>query len=580
MNHVQFKYSQKTRKISRILISILVIIVIVIIVFDCLYASIEVKGNFSNRFYSDLKHKDSVNTVCVFVPHPDDEIWLAGTIIKGFLEEGIDVHVILYTDGLSSMQGERNLEVMKSCNDLGVKEENVHYLGYENLNQFEEEYPRGTRTPELRDSIKISIKNIIEKITPQLIIASDFDYNRDHRLYTILFDESIGEMLHQRRLNPKTFIWKGYCYNTSYYSERDYYDSINLLSTVKPTDVQNKDYETDVPQFLWKDRLRVPVCRDALVRSSNENYVMHAIKKHVTQHVRLKFLSCLNSDAVFWQRNVDNRFDYATIKVSSGEAKYLTDFKFYDCNDIRYTKRYNVDFTDCVWSPDEQDVDKTIDVYFEHPESISDIILYDNPSIKDNILSVKITVNDSASFIYSTIDKKGAPSHLSLNQSKVKHLTIKVVNSEGNNAGLVEIEAIRPLNKQINANKICDENGNFIYKSYLTKDKASYKLSYYSSLDSECSLVLLKAEGVQLRGNKLLFNDDFNQCTIFLKDKRTGIVYDTVEIERLNKLQERFWSFYKEYDELRLKVGDIMERNIFVQKILRVVHYPEGFLWK
>lgn len=564
------------KKRSRIIIPIIVIFAIVILSFEILYSSIEVNGDFSNRIYSDLKNKDSVSTVCIFVPHPDDEIWLSGTIIKNFLEAEIDVHVIFYTDGRSSMRGERNIEAIKSCKNLGLQEANIHFLGFENFAQFDKNFPHGTRTSQMRDSIKNSICNTIIKLSPQLIISSDFDFNRDHRLYSILFDESIGEMRYKHLLSPKTLIWKGFCYNTSYYSKNDYYNSINLLSTIKPFEVQNKNYETDVPQYLWKDRLRLPIYKGALTRSSERNYIMDAIKNHVTQHVRLKFLSCLNSDAIFWERNVDNRLAYASLNATSGNAKYLTDFKFYDCKDVRYNKRYNVNFTDCVWTPSKLDTNKTVDFHFFRPESISNIVLYDNPSLKDNVISIKISVNDSESFFFSSIDKKGAPSCFHLNKSNVKHLSIKIEKSEGLNAGFVEIEALRPICRQIVVNKICDRDGNFIYKAFVPESQKSYKLSYYSSVHSNCSLILCKGNGVKLEDNELYFNKFFDKCVISLKDEKTGVIYDTIEIKRLSRFQEQFWNLFKRLDLLKLEFGDKIERNIFVQKFIRIMHFPQG----
>ncbi len=566
----------KRKRFVLVLLYIVVIIMIISIAGNCLYHSIEPKGEFSNRFYSDLKQVNYINTVCMFIPHPDDEIWLAGSTIKGFEEAGIDVHVVIYTTGRSSMLGERDLEFLKSCMDLGVKKDNLHYLGFENHQQFDEEFPRGTSTPELRDSIKYSIKNAIINIKPQLVIASDFDFNRDHRLYSILFDEAIGEMLHEHQLPKTTLVWKGFCYNTSYYSENDYYNSINLLSTIKPTDVQNSKYETDVPQFLWKDRLRIPIYKDALSRSHGENYIFDAISNHVTQHVHLKYMCSVNSDVVLWQRNVDNLFNNSSIHVSSGNSKYLTDFKFYDSDDIRYSRRYNVNYVDCIWSPDDEDLKKKIDVIFDKNESIQNIILYDNPSLSDNILSVEISVNDSVSFIFDSIDKKGAPSTIRLERDNVKNLSIKVVSYEGENAGFVEIEALKKKELEIVSNKICDREGNFIYKAFVPSYKEPYSLTFYSSNNTDCEFILNQRNTMLLSDSTILFDETCNKCTVSLKDKNTGKVYDTVEIERLNGLQEWYWGIYKWYDEVKLRIGDKIERNIFIQKLLRIIHYPEG----
>ncbi|MCK4778913.1 MAG: PIG-L family deacetylase [Candidatus Lokiarchaeota archaeon] len=90
--------------------------------------------------------------IIVFVPHPDDESYSAGGSIIKWLNEGHDVHIILFTDGRAGYrkakeQNEleeceetritedelaeiRLLEAEAACELLGVKKENVHFLKY------------------------------------------------------------------------------------------------------------------------------------------------------------------------------------------------------------------------------------------------------------------------------------------------------------------------------------------------------------------------------------------------------------------------------------------------------------------
>lgn len=566
------------RILITIIISLLLCWIGIYALYNNLYESIAVKGKFYNICYKELQKKDSINTVCIFVPHPDDEIWLAGSIIKSFREVDIDVHVIYYTNGRSSMQGERNIEALKSCLDLGVVEKNVHFLGFENFQQFEESFPDGTRTPQIRADIKKAIKRTIMDLRPQLIIANDFDFNRDHRLFSILFDESVGEMLNTNLLNPTTKIWKGFCYNTSYYSKNDYYDSINLISTKKPIDVQNKTFETDIPQFVWRNRLRLPVYKDVLERSEGRNYIMDAIRNHVTQHIYLKYLCSINSDAVFWSRTVDNRFRNAEITVSSGNSKYLTDFKFYDCNDIRYSKRYNVDFRNYLWQPAHNDMEKSINATFWRPEHLKKIVLYDDPSIENNIKSVRITLNDTCIIKKSIIDEKGGPTEVDLPNFPICFMKISIDKYEGKNPGIAEIEAISKTNTEFEVNKICDEHDNFVYKAFIPSKAKTYRLGYYSSANRKCNISILYGDHVTLKNNELLVGKKFKHCTLILKDHVSGTIYDAIEVVRLNQQQEFFWNVFRQYDYLKLRISDRVERNTLVQKIIRIIHYPQG-LW-
>ena len=58
----------------------------------------------------------------------------------------------------------------------------------------------------------------------------------------------------------------------------------------------------------------------------------------------------------------------------------------------------------------------------------------------------------------------------------------------------------------------------------------------------------------------------------------SGTIYDAIEVVRLNQQQEFFWNVFRQYDYLKLRISDRVERNTLVQKIIRIIHYPQG-LW-
>lgn len=83
-------------------------------------------------------------TVLVFTPHPDDDTFGCGGIIKILADNGNKVVVVIYTnDDKGSLDLEmtserlariRKTEEENACEILGIPSENIHWLGYEDGN--------------------------------------------------------------------------------------------------------------------------------------------------------------------------------------------------------------------------------------------------------------------------------------------------------------------------------------------------------------------------------------------------------------------------------------------------------------
>lgn len=71
--------------------------------------------------------------VLVIAPHPDDEVLLAGGVMARAVEQGRRVAVIIVTNGDYSCERDgylREAESIAALKLLGVKESDVHFLGY------------------------------------------------------------------------------------------------------------------------------------------------------------------------------------------------------------------------------------------------------------------------------------------------------------------------------------------------------------------------------------------------------------------------------------------------------------------
>lgn len=83
------------------------------------------EGHFS---YKKLFHG---NTLMVIVPHEDDEINAAGSVICGACREGMEVVCVFITNGdYKYLPQVRIEEAIRSLAVLGVPEKDVVFLGY------------------------------------------------------------------------------------------------------------------------------------------------------------------------------------------------------------------------------------------------------------------------------------------------------------------------------------------------------------------------------------------------------------------------------------------------------------------
>lgn len=533
------------------------------------FSKLSYNGDHSNSFFTELKNHHIYKAI-VFIPHADDEIYVAGSLLYGLNKANIKTYVVYFTNSNSfGYGGKRKLEAINSCKELGVSNENIFFLDFPERKQSDTSDITGTSSLNDRHKIKETIKSIILKLSPQLIVCSDFDFHRDHRLYSILFDESIGELKKEKKFS-NCIIWKGFAYETSYNAPNDFYN-INLLSTKKPTDQQNKKYDTDVPFYEWDARIRIPVHNDILTHSIFFNPLYKASSKHWTTIVYLKALNAINSDQVFWNRRIDNLAFSAKFEVSSGDPKHLNDFKLFDVQDITINKRYNVEYYNCVWIPSIADKQKKITIKFPQPINIYSIVLYDNPDLNNNILSGELELDDGSYINLSNFKKNGAPSEFQVNKMGISSLSFKIVDFEGKTPGLSEFEIFSQKMSHPRILKLIDQNTDaFIYKYFVTNN-AQIPLSVYlyPKYFTDYSITVedsLKSHA-SIKNNHFIMKNKFRKCNIIVRSKNNPELYDKVEFIKLNKFDIFIYNLFSEIDFKCVIFVDKFNRNNIIRAI-------------
>jgi LmbE family N-acetylglucosaminyl deacetylase len=117
----------------------------------------------------------------VFSPHPDDETLSSGGLIQAAVARGIEVRVILVTDGNRRGQGiKRQAEFKKALEGLGVKDQDIIMLGYKD---------EGTKNVPTA-IFQASLEKQINGFNPQIVVyPSRFDEHPDHRTTGLMVEK-------------------------------------------------------------------------------------------------------------------------------------------------------------------------------------------------------------------------------------------------------------------------------------------------------------------------------------------------------------------------------------------------------
>lgn len=420
--------------------------------------------------------------VLVLVPHEDDEILVAGGVIEEYLKYGSEVFICFYTNGDFYVPAETRLrEALSVARDMGVPESNVVFLGYgDNMsagmhiyNQPEAvclESPRGRSTTYAleehppfgsseyrRENIVSDLRRLVLELLPDTVFCVDFDPHPDHAALSLFFDEAMESILKRENNSYFPILLKSPCYSTAFNADFDFH-APNLRSTVPPP----TDY---YPQrFDWDKRVRFPVNPDGLSRSIYDCDTFRHLNLHASQDAPMKAEGVINGDKVFWLRETNSLSYQAKFSASSGSVAYLNDFKTADIPDV---ENKPMDLGNCAWIPHKDDDEKTVTVTLEKESSIDHLRLYPNPAGDSRVLNALISFDDGSRVESGELNRHGG-SLVHVGKANVKSFSVRLVSTEGEGAGLSEIEIFEHREEcPFNFIKLQNMQGDFIYDYYI-----------------------------------------------------------------------------------------------------------------
>ena len=404
----------------------------------------------------------SHKNVMIVVPHQDDDINLMGGLIEQYTAAGSDVTVVFATNGdCFADPGIRADEVLKVLTELGVKQENICYLGFGDQwmaqdfggNEISHIYhspdpdrvwtsrhgstatygtssiPCYLQLPYTRRNYVYSFESLLLEKQPDTIFAVDFDPHIDHKATGAFFEEALCNVLTSNpNYHPR--VYKGFCYATAWEAPGDYFNSMNLHATLLP---QASVWAETAFGYKWEDRDRFPISETNLNRVLFHNSVYRSLQLYRSQGAALRAKRILNGDKVFWQRRTDSLLYGAEIFVDGAPTTLLNDFKL---KDFSVTPDGST-----VIDPALPLQSSTVSVVLSESTTVNSICLYDDPDPLANILSGCIRFSDGSKLDFGPLEANGSATTLSFPEKQVEHMEIVITAWEGQQAGLSEIEA-------------------------------------------------------------------------------------------------------------------------------------------
>ncbi|MBS6255217.1 PIG-L family deacetylase [Megasphaera massiliensis] len=413
---------------------------------------------------SFLNQSASGKKVLVIVPHEDDEINVAGSLMYHYIQSGAEVFCAFTTNGDYSFDAvTRMKEAWRSLQVLGVRK--IFFLGYGDTSNayagghlfyatdkavtspagHQETYSchdfpdyafvkRGQHSCYCRQNFKQDLTDLILDIRADLLVVVDCDVHADHRAASIVFEDALGDILRQPGNSYHPTVLKGFAYCTSFGAPKDFYAD-NIRSVPKPS--PGDDIFIDTSLYEWGRRLRFPVrsaCRGAYLR---RNILYRALFQHASQSAALHAVRIANGDTVFWQRRTDNLVFQATVTASSGNAAKACDFKIIDTADIDVKKFVPAQY---LWSPDNRDAKRCLHFQWSSQQVITTVSLAGNIEDSGRIEKVRLSFSDGTSYDIGPLPTRGRVLEYTLPTSKsVSACTLKILETTGAAWGLSEV---------------------------------------------------------------------------------------------------------------------------------------------
>lgn len=395
--------------------------------------------------------------VMILIPHPDDEIMVGNYLLYNLAKDNeYEITVIVYCNGdMHAYEGEIRLkECIRSLACVGLDESRIIFLGYGdsgvkanmhiyhgNNGQIVPSYCGRTETKALdshpewcyqkhglhrsftRENFKYDLKECMIDLKPDILLCVNYDSHPDHRALSLMFDECMGEVL-KSDISYKPLVLKRYSYNGLWGGIPDYFTTDNKTKI---------DYSKIIELPEGEIRIRcVPAFRWIF---SCPLYQM--TRCHKTQEADLYATKIINCDEVVFRKHTENLMIGCELSATSGNPSFVNDFKIQDANDITVL---NPESNYCAWIPERTDTDRALTIELPKVSKLNEICFYENNSIFSRIKNIQVAIDGKVILETGELIHSGKKNSFLLSGIAGKCITVKILDSIGEESGLSEIE--------------------------------------------------------------------------------------------------------------------------------------------
>lgn len=405
------------------------------------------------------------NKILIFVPHQDDEINVAGALICLLSKSReYEVIVVFSTVGycINGNEKTRLYEAKKAQAILGYDRMIVlaygdNYKGvhlYEaqedeiceslsgrsttfNIKDFESFHYKkyGQQCHYTRKNFKSDVRDVILEESPSVIVCVDVDCHPDHKALSLIFDEVMGEILHSNN-GYHPVVLKKFAYLGVYNGCHDYFDEIAQPTTAS---FHNERNTALCFPYKWEERLNVRNLESNYSLSFWTSSIFKALKSHRSQTAIAHFDQICNVDECYWIRKTTSLTYAASIHASTGDVKYLNDFKIVDTDDIRNMSFNMLPSLEKSWRPDANDEQPSIVIKLNKPTRASELKLYVPVSTH-----LRFDVYADKKFLFHIDDFVNFNCTVDLNNIIIQTLRIVFDNEKTGKLYISELEIFQP----------------------------------------------------------------------------------------------------------------------------------------
>ena len=398
------------------------------------------------------------------VPHEDDELLVGGAALVELIRDPEwEVTVVYLTTGDARGKWEGILRMNDAQNVLtflGLDLSHIIYLGYANrwdndkhiYNEKDKKIitskagqteTYGSKEDNdysfvkskqhnayMRENIIADLLSVFSNIMPDLYIVVDMDEHEDHRAISLFVDECLCILLKEKK-GYHPLVLKRFAYMGNWQGKKDYWD-LPHRKTILEDKLPNPFLDLDE-----KISFTVPDdCNTLLLR---HNTLYQAAKIYRTHYVWTRTARFANDDICFFRRYTENRALFASIQASSGETKYLNDFKLLDSSCIKDDRIISYDKG--IWHPESRDLEKRIDIFFSEAIKIQQINIYECSGYNSEIKTVSFYFdNEKQGTVKLKRMKKNSFCFDNREMGRTKTLRIVIEEYIGDEIGISEIE--------------------------------------------------------------------------------------------------------------------------------------------